>query len=539
MGGRVNFSQENALREVPSRGDGPVRRGSINLQFVYHMPIKNTFSVIILCLFLSACSSVQEPSIFLAQGIMVGEATDETAILQTRLTAVPQLTEGEVPGKNGVVRFWYGTTPERDDSWLETVWIEAKVEGDWIVKALLTELRAGTRYYYLAEYGPDIGNVSSTDIAHFRTHPGEASTDSVSFAVVTGMNYYHFHYGRYDSSLQYMGEDKEQGYPALEAIAKLEPDYFIGTGDNVYFDHPAERGIQNALKNGKNPLAGLFGGKEVLDEAGMRRKYHVQFVQPRFRQLFSQLGTYWMKDDHDYRVNDSDPYSDFPISHELGIKNFREQLPVVYPIPSPQPTYRTYRLSEDVQIWLIEGRDYRSANDDPDSPEKTIWGEKQKTWIKKTLMESTASFKFFLSPTPMVGPDDAYKKDNHVNHQGFRQEGDAFFDWLTDNEFLAKGFYFICGDRHWQYHAIHPSGFEEFSCGALVDANSRGGRLAGDPKSTDPEALIQQPYVQANREQASGGFLKVSVSRNNQGLPFATFAFYDEKGALLYEVQKK
>jgi S-DNA-T family DNA segregation ATPase FtsK/SpoIIIE len=30
----------------------------------------------------------------------------------------------------------------------------------------------------------------------------------------------------------------------------------------------------------------------------------------------------------------------------------------------------------------------------------------------------------------MVGPDDAYKIDNHTNHKGFRHEGRAFFDWV-------------------------------------------------------------------------------------------------------------
>ncbi|MEM7373046.1 MAG: alkaline phosphatase D family protein [Bacteroidota bacterium] len=489
---------------------------------------------------LSSCSTQnnKKGSLFLAQGIMAGEVTDQSAILQTRITSVPNFEEGDVPGAIGVVRFHYGTRSEMDDSWQETVWIETKAETDWIAKVPIISLDPGTRYHYLAEYGPDIGATTISEPAHFKTHPGSDSSSPISFAVVTGMNYYHFHYGKYDSATQYMGEDKHLGYPALQAIQELSPDYFIGTGDNVYFDHPAERGYQQALKKGKNPLPGLFGGKEVIDETGMRRKYHVQFIQARFVELFANLGTYWMKDDHDYRVNDSDPYTEFPISHELGIRNFREQLPVIFPIQSRLPTYRTYQLSKDVQIWLIEGRDYRSANSDPDGPDKSIWGEKQKAWIKKTLLKSRATFKFFLSPTPMVGPDDAYKTDNHVNHDGFRHEGDEFFAWLGENGFLDKHFYFLCGDRHWQYHAIHPSGFEEFSCGALVDANSRAGRLAGDPKSTDPDSLISQPYIQGKASEASGGFLHVSVNRTAQDEPRATFSFYDEQGHVLYQHEK-
>ena len=144
--------------------------------------------------------------------------------------------------------------------------------------------------------------------------------------------------------------------------------------------------------------------------------------------------------------------------------------------------------------------------------------------------------KILISPTPLVGPDDAYKKDNHVNPSGFRYEGEAFFDWLVENGFLKSNFYVICGDRHWQYHATHPKGIEEFSCGALVDNNSRAGRLAGDPESTDPESSIVQHYVQGTKEEATGGFLWVG-NKNGEN-PELHFKFYDELGRLLYSTVK-
>jgi alkaline phosphatase/alkaline phosphatase D len=193
---------------------------------------------------------------------------------------------------------------------------------------------------------------------------------------------------------------------------------------------------------------------------------------------------------------------------------------------------------------LTEGRDYRSPNAAPPGPSKTIWGEEQKTWLKKTLLESDATFKLLISPTPMVGPDDQTlpevtgrkgektKRDNHVNPPGFRDEGEAFFGWLKDHGFLEKDFYIVCGDRHWQYHSIHPSGFEEFSSGAIVDANSRMGRAPGDPDSTDPQALVRQPYTQ---DEPSGGFLLVTVEPEGEGSrPSIEFSFYDDTGVRLY-----
>ena len=73
------------------------------------------------------------------------------------------------------------------------------------------------------------------------------------------------------------------------------------------------------------------------------------------------------------------------------------------------------------------------------------------------ILESDAKWKILITPTPMVGPDDASKTDNHVNLGGFRHEADAFFDWLRANR--IDNFFTFCGDRHWQYHSRHPGPF--------------------------------------------------------------------------------
>jgi alkaline phosphatase/alkaline phosphatase D len=178
-------------------------------------------------------------------------------------------------------------------------------------------------------------------------------------------------------------------------------------------------------------------------------------------------------------------------------------------------------------------------------PEKSLWGVEQREWLKRTLLESDAAFKILVSAGPIVGPDDAkqagkvygdhdeLKRDNHSDPHGFQYERDEFFSWLLENDFLDKHFYMVCGDRHWQYHSIHPTGFEEFSSGALVDANSRLGRNPGDPDSTDPEALIKQPFTS---QEPSGGFLRITVTPGPE--PKLVFGFHDEKGELLYQVEK-
>ena len=478
------------------------------------MKIRNTFQTVSL-LFVIVCGISCEPatqeviSIGHLQGEMTGEVTSNSVIVQSRLTTMAIDAGGDVPGMPGVARFELATTPDFSNSFY-SAWLEAVPENDYIVKTRISNLENGTQYHYRLHWGSDSSHTRVGEARSFKTLPGRDADASTRFVVVTGM-----HYGRFRESPRGQEADAPLGYPALESIRQLQPDFFIGTGDNVYYDHMPE----------------------VFDVAGMRKKWHEQLVQQRYIDLFAEVPTYWEKDDHDLRYDDSDT-TDTPKSLDRvqplplladGERIFREQLPLADPKDETFLPYRTHRVSKDLQIWLTEGRDFRSPNLMPDGPEKTMWGVEQREWLKQTLMASDATFKLIVSPTPMVGPDDLRKKDNHTNIGGFRYEGDAFFEWAKQNGFLEKGLYFVCGDRHWQYHARHPSGFEEFSSGAMVDGNARLGVEPGDPKGTDPQAEIVQYFTS---QEPSGGFLAVDVEAGEPAT--LTFTFFDENGEELY-----
>ncbi len=463
-----------------------------------------------------ALSAEPEAQISRLEGEMTGEVTESSAILQSRLTGPSIAADGDVPGMPGVARFELSDN-DRFAEPILTPWLEARADYDFIVKTKVTGLKPNTRYYHRLLFGPDKKRIQRGPVRTFRTLVGRDVAARTSFVVVTGMNFTSFHYGRGGKGKNdYRGPDKQLGYPALAAILRLKPDFFVGTGDNVYYDHPRATSATTPRE--------------------LRKKWHEQFVQPRYVELFAEVPTYWEKDDHDHRYNDCDTSGDRPPSSELGIRVFKEQVPVTDPADPAAVTYRTHRVSRLLQIWLVEGRDYRSPNKMPDGPEKVLWGKTQLDWLKRTLLASDAPVKVLISPTPMVGPDDKSKIDNHTDHGGFRHEGDAFFNWISENGFLDKGLYFVCGDRHWQYHSIHPSGFEEFSSGALVDSNSRMGVRPGSKRGTDPEAKIKQPYTS---QQPSGGFLNVVVEPGKRaGTADVKFNFFDEHGTLLHSVEK-
>lgn len=459
-------------------------------------------------------------------GIMVGELASTNALIQVRLTQSNKLVNGDVAGAGGLVEFVLH--PESNPDQKLTSRVRAIKEHDFIARASFTKLKPGTKYVCTTRIGRNPRQLRRGPVAKFKTLPGAKSGDGVKFVVVTGMNYAKFHGDKRIDRKQhlvenntalpepYKGPDKHLGYPALETIRKLKPDFFIGTGDNVYYDTPEK------------------GRAETIPQ--MRQKWHEQFVQPRYRDLFAVVPTYWMIDDHDYRIDDGDNTGDYKPTPADGRRMMLEQLPLAPMNAKNVKTYRTHRVNRDLQIWFPENRMYRSPNLMPDGPNKTIWGKEQKQWLKDSLHKSDATFKLLISPTPMVGPDDKRKTDNHTNIGGFRHERDEFFDWLKKTGVAKQHFYLVCGDRHWQYHAIHPTGMEEFSSGALVDANSRPGRKAGEEKSTDPKGLIKQPYLQ---NPPSGGFLCIEVTpaKEKQSATL-TFKYYDERGKLLYKHSK-
>jgi len=459
------------------------------------------------------------------QGEIAGEATPTSIILRARLTATGELVDGDVTGRAGDAAFEVAKSRDFEGSRIGP-WITAKAADDFVIQQLVDGLQPGGTYYFRLRTKLDGGGVALGPTGRFVLPFGADGDREVDLAIVTCMNQYKFLNDPTETRA-----DKTQGYPALKAIVGLEPDYFIATGDNVYYDPAPDAPIADT-------------------EPTMRRLWHTQFAMPRFEELFRSMSTYWEKDDHDYRYNNADSFGTVPPLPALGARIFLEQVPVVDPAARRAPTYRTHRLTRDLQIWLLESREHRSKNDDDEDPAKSLWGKEQLAWLERTLLESDATFKLLISPTPLVGPDitvaagfrlpnqkDDLMRDNHTNPAGFRREGEEFFAWARRNGLSSPNLLIACGDRHWKYHSIRPDGFEEFSCGTLVHGNARLGPKPGDPRSTDPQSLIRQPFRETKKD---GGFMIVRVrpAKGGEGAS-AEVTWYDDHGAKLYSVTRR
>jgi alkaline phosphatase D len=429
----------------------------------------------LIALLLFACTA-PSPTVtdgpYFGNGFRSGWADQQSAVIWTRLTTIPdgrdsdvhfleisrqesdslgelkdvemlnrsQLPEGvsldqvhgACPGASGEVKLRY--YPEQDQSAArETEWAAVDPGKNYTHQWQLEQLSAGTTYQLeLLARKDEASAVSDTFLGRLQTAPDEQTARPLHFSIV--------------SCHDYDRKDTTDGHKIYAAMMQDDLDFYIHTGDIEYYDKP-------------NPYA--------FTEDLMRFKWDRLFALPLQRQFYAGTTSYFMKDDHDILYDDAFPGMTYgPVTFERGLEIFdREQF------PSRDTTYQTIRWGKDLQIWILEGRRYRSKNTDPDGPAKTILGEEQKQWLFETLKASDATFKVIVSASPVLGPDRPRgKNDNHSN-KAFQTEGDeirAFIDQF-DNVYLCNG------DRHWQYVThFEDTNLWEFGCGAGADQHAGG-----------------------------------------------------------------
>ncbi len=461
---------------------------------------------------------------YMANGIKIGEVTSTSGIIWSRLTALPQrnlngvpfqigdlatslnanglpsidriempnhssddpywrqLPEGKaladmvnaVPGAPGFVKLTYWREGANDQKVVG--WNAAKENDDYTYQFGLQDLEPGTTYDFRVDARGTEGAVSATVVSRFTTAPPKSDPSEIVFTVV--------------SCTRWKNLDHPDGNEIYPVMAGLNPDFFVHTGDAVYYDH-------------------LFPYAAHIDLA--RFHWHRMHALPRVLDFHNRIPSYFMRDDHDTWQNDGWPgqinrMGNFTLADGQAV--FREQLPM-----SPK-TYRTARWGKDLQVWFSEGRDYRSPNPMPDGPEKTIWGKEQMAWFKKTVKASDATFKILVSPSTIVGPEHITKFDNHAN-PNFKYEGDIIRSFLAENNVAV-----VCGDRHWQFSSKDTTGVLEFGSGAMTDVHS---------SKINNEELDMIKYINP-----VGGFLSVTV-QGEYGFPQVIFRHHDVDGVVLNE----
>ena len=242
-----------------------------------------------------------------ATGIKIGEVTDSSAIIWTRLTARPERVgseapmprvfyrdpstgelserrgsgrpdmvpiveypdgstietiEGAAPGIPGQLKVLYKLEGASD--WMTTDWRSVDPNNDYTRQFKLTRLKPNAKYQIRVEANSDSGSVME---GGFRTAPSPGDSERVVFTVSTGQAY----------------PDQDApggGYKIYSRMLKLDPSFFVHTGDIVYYDRLAKT----------LPLA--------------RWHWARMYSLPTNVEFHRQVGSYFIKDDHDTWMND-------------------------------------------------------------------------------------------------------------------------------------------------------------------------------------------------------------------------------------------
>ncbi|MEO0475713.1 MAG: hypothetical protein AAF085_07070, partial [Planctomycetota bacterium] len=179
------------------------------------------------------------------QGIMVGEVTDTTAIVQVRVTQGTKLIngdffddddtmrDGDLPGKGSLVRFFIGSADGLD--WEQKMAggvLNANKDNDFIVRVVFDKLEPGKQYNVWCEvpetdkaFLNELDKTSDT-YATFKTHPGKDTSAPVRFTLTSCMNYDKFignDLRGIRSGKAYEGEDRHLATPPQNLFASWSP----------------------------------------------------------------------------------------------------------------------------------------------------------------------------------------------------------------------------------------------------------------------------------------------------------------------------
>jgi len=437
--------------------------------------------------------------VYFTNGFKIGEVSDSSAIIWTRLcrseNPVPinhqqkgapfrspidfdnnmtvSKMDGAVEGSFGQVSI----EVRSKDTVINIPWEYVSEYKDFTYKFKITGLKSYT-HYVVTIRGRKRSEAPVSEIkGAFTTAPLANEIAPILFTSSTCQYFWSY-------------DDPERGFKIYDNMLALKPLFHCQTGDYVYYDKPGPMAYNLELA---------------------RHKWHAINSWPSLVNFYNNTPLYLQKDDHDLLKDDAMPSSSpfGELSFDDGLLIWNEQAPIM------DKSYRTFRWGKDLQIWMVEGRDYRSDNKSPDGQEKSIWGKEQIEWFKKTVEASDATFKILSSPTPVVGPDRAKgKTDNHSN-TAFKTEGDWLRKYLSDQKMFV-----INGDRHWQYVSVDPgTGLMEFSQGPSSDSHAQG----WDQNDKRPEHRFLR---------VKGGFLAVKVYREGN-TPVVEFIHYDVDGNIV------
>jgi alkaline phosphatase D len=438
----------------------------------------------------ASAQQVNTTNFEISHGISSGDVTNESAIIWSRVNDQPAQMNIE-----------YDTNANFTNPISKTA--HANSTTDFTAQAKLDGLKPDTQYYYRVWFtGSDLGNntnsstnddLSATpniaeqvEVGTFRTAPSRNMTSNssdISFIWAADLG-----------GQSYCRNVNEGGYSIFKSMQSLIPDFFIANGDMIYADGacPAQgptflnktnnqtiswTNIPGDFKSIADPSVDWNNITEVRSIFLEHWKYNRNDTY--FKEFLSNVSMYSQWDDHEI-INDWGskwPYWNlFSIDREGYpniVKEGRDAFLYYSPLDIDNKTgnatandhdehvYRSFNWGKDLDIFLLDGRSYRSQNHLADTPDsnKTMLGEEQLEWLKQELTNSNATWKIISSDVPIsiptgsnasiLGRDgwaNGNETSNYSYYTGFERELTDLLRFVDDHN--IKNIVFLTTDVH-------------------------------------------------------------------------------------------
>jgi hypothetical protein len=232
--------------------------------------------------------------------------------------------------------------------------------------------------------------------------------------------------GSRDRATIAVGACASQFGPIFDQLAARRPDVFVWQGDLNYPDT-------------LGPLA-----QTVPGYAGIWRDF---LANPRLSPILERAAFAAQRDDHDYGVQDANSANLVP----WGLAPWEA-------LVEPRPHYRF--KAGLAEFWVLDQRRFKSDPRAPDTPDKTLLGQRQRRWLLQSLADSRAPFKVICSPCTLA-PLAANQRDGSWA-TGFTAERDLLLRHIRQR--VTGRTVFVTGDTHWTMVYEREGLFEARPC---------------------------------------------------------------------------
>jgi alkaline phosphatase D len=329
-------------------------------------------------------------------GVQSGDIVDDRAIVWSKTDRPAQL-----------VVEW--ATNEKFQGARRVVGPAALDIDDFTARIDLSQLPAGQQIFYRAMFRDlsDLKTMSAPVVGQFRTVPA----------------------GRRDVLFAFSGDEAGQGWginPAwggmklYESMRRMQPDFFIHQGDQIYADGVIE--AETKLDDGtlwKN-ITTPEKAHVAQSLADFRGAFAYNFLDENKRRFTSEVPFVVQWDDHETRNN-------WYPGQTIGAKNYEvtstsllaargrramfDYNAMRINADDPERIYRSFAYGPSLEVFMLDERSYRGPNT-PNrqtaiNDESAFLGTAQMRWLKAALLKSRATWKVIASDMPIsiVVPD--------------------------------------------------------------------------------------------------------------------------------------